>query len=72
MFYLNTIEKFFLFVQQKDQLEVYLLYSRLLTGIPMLGVFQNLRWNNNKMTLPNMIFIATLTAYFFLDEIENM
>ena len=28
--------------------EVCLPYSRLLTGIPMLAVFQNLRWNSNK------------------------
>ena len=27
MFYLNTIEKFFLFVEQKDQLEVCLPYN---------------------------------------------
>ena len=35
MFYLNTIEQLFLFVEQKDQLEVYLPYSRLLIGIPI-------------------------------------
>ena len=51
MFYLNTIEQLFLFVEQLDQLEVYLPYSRLLTGIPILAVFQNLRWNSNKTTL---------------------
>ena len=52
MFYLNTIEHMFQFVEQKDQLEVCLpcTCSRLLTGIPMLAVVQNLRWNNNKMT----------------------
>ena len=33
MFYLNTIEQLFLFVEQEDQLEVRLPYSRLLTGI---------------------------------------
>ena len=43
VFYLNTIEQLFLFVEQLDQLEVCLLYSRLLTGIPILAVFQNLR-----------------------------
>ena len=26
-------------------------YSRLLTGIPTLAVFQNLRWNSNKTSL---------------------
>jgi len=39
------------FVEQLDQLEVCLPYSRLLAGIPILGVFQNLRWNSNKTTL---------------------
>ena len=51
MFYLNTIEQLFLFVEQLDQLEVCLPYSRLLTGIQILLVFQNLRWNSNKTTL---------------------
>ena len=42
-----------LFVEQLDQLEVCLPYSRLLTGIPIpiLAVFQNLRWNSNKTSL---------------------
>ena len=31
--------------------KVYLPYSRLLTGIPKLSVFQNLRWNSNKTSL---------------------
>ena len=35
MFYLNTIEQLFLFVEQLDQLEVCLPDSRLLTGIPI-------------------------------------
>ena len=48
MFYLNTIEQLFLFVEQLFQLEVRLPYSRLLAGIPILAVFQNLRWNSNK------------------------
>ena len=51
MFYLNTIEQLFLFVEQLDQLEVCLPYSRLLTAIPILAVFQNLRWNSNKTSL---------------------
>ena len=51
MFYLNTIEQLFLFVEQLDHLEVCLPYSRLLTGIPILAVFQNLRWNSNKTSL---------------------
>ena len=40
MFYLNTIEQLFLFVEQLDQLdqlEVCLSYSRLLTKIPTLA-----------------------------------
>ena len=39
MFYLNTIEHLFPFVEQLDQLEV-CIPSRLLTGIPILTVFQ--------------------------------
>ena len=35
MFYLNTIEQLFLFVEQLDQLEVCLPYSRLQTRIPI-------------------------------------
>ena len=55
MFYLNTVDLLFLIVEQLDQLEVCLPYSRLLTGIPILVVFQNLRWNSNKTSL--LIFI---------------
>ena len=51
MFYLNTIEQLFLLVEQLDQLEVCLTYNRLLAGIPILPVFQNLRWNSNKTSL---------------------
>ena len=51
MFYLNTIEQLFLFVDQLDHLQVCLPYSRLLTGIPILAVFHNLRWNSNKTCL---------------------
>ena len=39
------------FVEQLDQLEVCLPFSRLLTGIPILAVFQNSRWNSNKTSL---------------------
>ena len=55
MFYLNTIEQLFLFVEQLDQLEVCLPDSRLLAGIPILAVFQNLRWNSNKTSLPKIL-----------------
>ena len=51
MFYLNTIEQLFLFVEQLDQLQVSLPCSRILTGIPILVVFQNLSWNSNKTSL---------------------
>jgi len=37
LFYLNTIEHLFLFVEQLDQLEVCLPYSRLLAGITNIG-----------------------------------
>ena len=40
MFYLNTFEQLFLFVEQVDQLEVCLPYSRLLAGIPILAVLK--------------------------------
>ena len=39
------------FVEQLDQLEVCLPYSRLLPGIQKLLVFQNLTWNSNKTSL---------------------
>ena len=51
MFYLNTIEQLFLFIEQLNQLEVCLPYTRILTGIPMLAIFQNSRWNSNKTSL---------------------
>ena len=51
MFYLNTIEQLFLFVEQLDQLEVCLPFSRLLAGLSILAVFQNLKWNANKTFL---------------------
>ena len=47
MFYLNTIEQLFLLVEQ----EVCLPYNRLLAGILILAVFQNLRWNSIKTSL---------------------
>ena len=50
MFYLNTNEQLLLLVEQLDQLEVDS-YSRLLPGIPIMAVFQNLRWNSNKTPL---------------------
>ena len=51
MFYLNTIEQLFLFVEKLYQLKVCLPCSRLLTGILILAVFQNLGWNSNKTYL---------------------
>ena len=51
IFYLNIIEQLFLFVEQLVQLEVCLPYSKLLTGIQILAVFQKLRWNSNKTFL---------------------
>ena len=33
----------------------YLPYSRLLTGIPILEVFQNLRWYSNKTSLLTLL-----------------
>ena len=65
MFYLNTIEQLFLFVEQLDQLEVCLPHSRLLTGIPKLAVFQNLRWNSNKTSLFNLYLLSALLLLHF-------
>ena len=59
MLYLNTIELFFLFVEQLDQLELCLPYCRLLTGILILAVFQNLRWNSNKTSLYAVHFVVS-------------
>ena len=64
MFYLNTIEQLFLFVEQLDQLEVCLPYNRLLGGIPTLAVFQNLRWNSNKTSLCTNIIYLKDRDYF--------
>ena len=60
MFYLNTIEQLFLFVEQLDKIEVCLPNSRLLTGIPILAVFKNLSWNSNKTSLTLFIFIFSI------------
>ena len=66
MFYLNTIEQLFLFVEQLDQLEVCLAYIRLLAGIPILTVFQNLRWNSNKTSLCSFNIMNVM--FSFTDE----
>ena len=42
-------------VEQLDQLEVCLPYSRLQAGIPILVVFQNLRWNSIKTSLTSVL-----------------
>ena len=65
MFYLNTNEQLFLFGEQLDQLEVCLPYSRLLTGIPILAVFQNLRWNSNKTSLHTLSTVHLQCEIFF-------
>ena len=60
MFYLNTIEQYFLFVEQLFQLVFCLPYSRLLAGIPILAVFQNLWWNSNKTPLCINVLYSTV------------
>ena len=62
MFYLNTIEQLFLFIEQLDQVEVCIAYSRLLAGIPILAVFQNLRCNSNKTSLYH--FVDPILGYY--------
>ena len=72
MFYLNTIEQLFLFVEQLFQLEVCLPYSRLLIdGIPILAVFQNLRWNSNKTPLVmfSILFAAIRSNVSMSDDL---
>ena len=64
MYYLNTIEQLFLFVEQLDQFEVCLPYGRLLIGIPMQAVFQNLRWNSNKTSLSSKSHLSKLFILF--------
>ena len=81
MFYFNIIEHLFLFVEQLDQLEVCLPYSRLLTGIPiLLIVFQNLRWNSNKTSLYDQSDIILYMKHqdlcskqtsVFIDHVDN-
>ena len=72
MFYLNTIEQLFLFVEQLNQLEVCLPYSRLLTVIPTLAVCQK-RWNSNKTSL-QVFHLNTIKQLFLyvepLDQLE--
>ena len=55
MLYLNTIEQVFCSVEQLNQLEVCLTYSRLLAGIQILAVYRNLGWNSNKTSLNNIL-----------------
>ena len=71
MFYLNTIEQLFLFVEQLDQLEICLPYSRLLAGIPILAVFQNLGWNSNKTSL-DKIEIKNVQSFLVGDESSQL
>ena len=63
----------------KDHLEVCLPYSRLLAGIPILAVFQNLRWNSNKTSLGiflELLFVTRMTTLVIiaknkLDQCSN-
>ena len=70
MFYLNTIEQLFLFVEQLDQLEVCLPYSRLLAGIPVMAVFQNIWWNSNKTSLSSNVL--SLLSDHLVSKILNL
>ena len=71
MFYLNTIRQLFLFVEQLDQLEFCLPYSRLVTGIPILPVFQNLRRNSNKTPLCIIQHLFFIRRHYILDILHN-
>ena len=70
MFYLNTIEQLFLFVEQLDQLEVCLPYSSFLAGISKQAVFQNLRWNSNKTSLYIMPFMRIVSTINLFKEFD--
>ena len=70
MFYFNTIEQFFLFVMQLDQLEVCLPYRGLLADIPILVVFQNLRWNSNKTYFYRWNLNKSILVYYFSGNIN--
>ena len=72
MFYLYTIEQLFLSVEQIDQLKVCLPYSRLLDGIPILSVFQNLRWNSNKTSLYGIWLWQLAHSQFIVYEIVSI
>ena len=64
MFYLNTIEQSFLFVEMFDQTEVCLPYSKFLTGIQKLLVFQNFGKQISVWFLCWLIFFEFLREYF--------
>ena len=68
MFYYHTIEQLFLSVEQLDQLEVCPPCYRLLAGIPILAVFQNLRWNSNKTSLIEVKTSCLLFLQYISDE----
>ena len=71
MFYLNTIQQLFLFVEQLDQSEVCLPYSRLQSGISILAVFYNLRWNSNKTSLCCKNIHSIYRSQFFMQIVEQ-
>ena len=70
MFHLNTIKQLIHFV---DHLEVCLPHSRLLTGIPLLVVFKNLRWNSNIKHLYTLLesLIFTISSTKTEDVLET-
>ena len=68
MFYLNTIEQLFLFVEQLDQLEVCLSNIILLPGIQILVVFHNFRWNSIKTSLCYIQKVATKHPPILIDS----
>ena len=64
-FYLIPIEQLLHFVEHFDQLEVSLPCSWLLTGIPKLAWFQNLRCSHSKMTLDYCRLLKLNIVYQF-------
>ena len=65
---MNAIEQLFLFVEQLDQLEVCLPYSRLLTGITALQKGTTARWYSNKTSLTKVLSF-TFDFYIFIVDV---
>ena len=69
MFYLNAIEQLFLFVEQLEQLEACLPFSRLLTGLTARPKGTTARWHSNKTSLimlKTLLFVVVLVTQIIM------